>query len=74
MKLVANCILAAQGHPSVSSAARLKSVDLPEEARRRYSLDGFGPWLLISETVITLSGRRALYAEDYNPGDTFAFA
>lgn len=66
-------LLAAQGHPPVSSAARLKAVDLPEDARRRYSLDGFGPWLLISETVITPSGRRVLYAEDYHRGDAFTF-
>jgi GntR family transcriptional regulator len=66
-------LLAAQGHPPASSAARLRAVDPPEEARRRYCLDGFGPWLLISETVITPSGRRVLYAEGYHRGDTFAF-
>ncbi|MFE9356287.1 UTRA domain-containing protein [Streptomyces olivaceoviridis] len=66
-------MLAAHGHPPVSSAARLSAVELPEDVQRRYSLGGFGPWLLISETVITPAGRPVLYAEDYHRGDAFAF-
>ncbi|MER6138711.1 GntR family transcriptional regulator [Streptomyces sparsogenes] len=66
-------LLAAHGHPPVSSAARLSAVELPEDVQRRYSLGGFGPWLLISETVITPAGRPVLHAEDYHRGDAFAF-
>jgi GntR family transcriptional regulator len=66
-------LMAAQGYPLVSSAARLRAVQLPSDVSARYSLDGMGPWLLIAETVITTSGRRVLYAEDYHRGDAFAF-
>jgi GntR family transcriptional regulator len=68
-----NSLLAAQGHAPVSSAARLQAVDLPEDVQERYSLAGVGPWLLISETAITTSGRHILYAQDYHRGDVFAF-
>jgi GntR family transcriptional regulator len=68
-----NSLLAAQGYPLVSSVARLQAVELPDDVRERYSLAGLGPWLLISETAITTSGRHVLYAEDYHRGDAFAF-
>ncbi|MCW2946395.1 MAG: GntR-family transcriptional regulator [Actinoallomurus sp.] len=68
-----NTLLAAQGYPLVSSVARLQAVELPDDVRERYSLAGLGPWLLISETAITTSGRHVLYAEDYHRGDAFAF-
>ncbi|MCO5970256.1 GntR family transcriptional regulator [Actinoallomurus soli] len=68
-----NDLLAAQGYPPVSSVARLQAVDLPPDVCERYSLGGVGPWLLISETVITTSGRPVLYAQDYHRGDAFAF-
>jgi GntR family transcriptional regulator len=66
-------ILAAQGHLPVSSAARLQAVDLPERVQELYHLGGQGPWLLITETAITVSGRRVLHAQDYHRGDTFTF-
>jgi GntR family transcriptional regulator len=66
-------LLAAQGHLPVSSAARLKAVELPDDVLEKYSLAGVGPWLLISETAITKSGRHVLYAQDYHRGDTFSF-
>ncbi|WP_432563911.1 GntR family transcriptional regulator [Kineococcus sp. SYSU DK003] len=66
-------VLAAQGHLPVSSAARLQAVDLPEHVREQYHLGGYGPWLLITETAITVSGRRVLHAQDYHRGDTFTF-
>ena len=66
-------VLSAQGHLPVSSAARLQAVDLPERVRTQYHLEGYGPWLLITETAITVTGRRVLHAEDYHRGDTFTF-
>ncbi|NYD23223.1 GntR family transcriptional regulator [Kineococcus aurantiacus] len=66
-------LLAIQGHLPVSSAARLQAVELPEQVRTQYHLDGFGPWLLITETAITTTGRRVLLAEDYHRGDAFTF-
>jgi GntR family transcriptional regulator len=68
-----NALLAAQGYPLVSSAARLRAVELPDDVRERYSLQEMGPWLLITETVITKSGRRVLYSQSYHRGDAFAF-
>lgn len=66
-------LLAAQGYPPVSSVARLQAVDVPSDVRERYSLGDVGSWLLISETVITTSGRHVLYAQDYHRGDAFSF-
>ncbi|WP_331769406.1 GntR family transcriptional regulator (plasmid) [Embleya sp. NBC_00888] len=68
-----NDLLAAQNCSPESSAARLRAVDLPAEAIERYSLQGLGPWLLVSETVITATGRPVLYAEDYHRGSVFTF-
>lgn len=68
-----NELLAAQGYPTASSAARLQAVNLPQDVCDRYSLGGLGPWLLITETVVTTAGKRVLYAEDYHRGDAFAF-
>jgi GntR family transcriptional regulator len=68
-----NDLLAAQGHLMVSSAARIQAVDLPQEARDRYQLAGFGPWLLITETAVTPAGTHILYAQDYHRGSIFAF-
>ncbi|MBV9604819.1 MAG: GntR family transcriptional regulator [Solirubrobacterales bacterium] len=68
-----NALLAANGHHLVSSAARLQAVELPADVAARFSLAGMGPWLLITETAVTHTGRRALYAADYHRGDAFAF-
>lgn len=66
-------LLAAHGHLMVSSAARLQAVDLPPEVAERYRLAGFGPWLLITETVVTTAGRPVLRSRDYHRGSLFAF-
>lgn len=34
---------------------------------------GFGPWLLISETVVTTTGRPVLRSQGYHRGSLFAF-
>jgi GntR family transcriptional regulator len=68
-----NDLLSAQGHSPVSSAARLRAVELPGSVAAKYSLADLGPWLLISESVITASGRRVLYAQGYHRGEKFAF-
>jgi GntR family transcriptional regulator len=61
------------GRPLSFSTARLQAVDLPDALRTRFSLEGFDPWLLITETVVTTSGEPVLYAMDYHRGDLFAF-
>ncbi len=66
-------LLAAHGHLMVSSAARLQAVDLPQDAQDRYSLAGYGPWLLITETAVTTAGTHILYAQGYHRGSLFAF-
>jgi GntR family transcriptional regulator len=65
--------LAAEGHLIVSSAARLRAVELPEAVEERYHLHDLGPWLLVEETCICRSGRKVLYAEDYHRGAAIAF-
>jgi GntR family transcriptional regulator len=66
-------LLAANGHRMVSSAARIQACDLPPEVERRYGLGGYGPWLLITETVVTTTGRPVLRSQDYHLGSMFAF-
>jgi GntR family transcriptional regulator len=62
-----------QGYPLSFSAARLQAVNMPDDYKKRYSLEGHDPWFLITETVVTASGDPVLYAEDYHRGDTFSF-
>lgn len=62
-----------QGYPLSFSAARLQAVNMPEDLKRRYSLEGHDPWFLITETAVTASGEPVLYAQDYHRGDTFSF-
>jgi GntR family transcriptional regulator len=66
-------LLAANGHLMVSSAARIQARDLPQEVQDRYGLGGYGPWLLITETVVTTTGRPVLRSQDYHLGTLFAF-
>jgi GntR family transcriptional regulator len=66
-------LLAAHGELMVSSAARIQAMDLPREVQDRYQLAGFGPWLLISETVVTTTGRPVLRSQGYHRGSLFAF-
>lgn len=68
-----HALLAAQGYPPASSSARLRAVQLPADVASRYSLDPTEPWLLISETVVTETGMRIVYALDYHRGDYFSF-
>jgi GntR family transcriptional regulator len=68
-----NDLLGAHGHLPVSSTARIQAVDMPAEAASRHALSGLGPWLLVTETAVTSSGRPVLYASDYHRGETFAF-
>ncbi len=65
--------LEAHGHRIVSSAARIRAVDLPVDAEKRFNLQGLGPWLLVEETCLTQAGERILYAEDYHRGSEIAF-
>ena len=65
--------LAANGHEIVSSAAHLSAVNLPAAVEDRYNLGGLGPWVVISETCITRTGKRVLVAEDYHRGDAIGF-
>ena len=62
-----------QGYPLSFSAARLQAVNMPEDLKQRYSLEGHDPWFLITETAVTASGEPVLYAQDYHRGDTFSF-
>ncbi|SRR6185437_9425506 len=66
-------LMAAQGHLMVSSAARIQAEDLPADVQQRYQLGGYGPWLLITETVVTTTGRPVLRSQDYHRGSLFAF-
>ncbi|MGI9007741.1 MAG: GntR family transcriptional regulator [Streptosporangiaceae bacterium] len=67
-------LLAAQGHLMASSAARIQAVDLPREVQDTYQLGaGYGPWLLITETVVTTAGRPVLQSQGYHRGSLFAF-
>lgn len=61
------------GRPLSFATARLQAVNLPDDLRKKFSLEGYDPWLLITETVITAAGEAALYAMDYHRGDLFAF-
>lgn len=68
-----NSLLAAQGFAPASSSAILQAVRLPRRAANAYSLDPTEPWLLITETVVTDTGMRIVYASDYHRGDLFSF-
>ena len=66
-------MLAAHGHEITSSSAHLSAVSLPTDIEERHNLAGRGPWLLVTETCITRSGRRVLAAQDYHRGDAIGF-
>lgn len=70
-------LLEAAGHRATSSVAHIHAVDPPERLRSlaaelavELSDD---PWLLITETCVTASGRSIMTACDYHRGDVFAF-
>lgn len=65
--------LEAYGHHVTSSVARISAVELPFEIARRHRLTGLGPWLLVTETCLTRTGRRILLAEDYHRGAAIGF-
>jgi GntR family transcriptional regulator len=67
-------LLAAHGHLMASSAARIQAQDPPQEIQDTYQLGpGYGPWLLITETVVTTAGRPVLRSQGYHRGSLFAF-
>ncbi|WP_292679952.1 GntR family transcriptional regulator [Microbacterium sp. SCN 69-37] len=65
--------LEAYGQQVTSSVARISAVELPFEIARRHRLGGLGPWLLVTETCLTRTGRRILLAEDYHRGAAIGF-
>jgi GntR family transcriptional regulator len=65
--------LEAHGHQITSSVAHISAVDLPDAVQERHNLSGLGPWLLVTETCLTRSGRRILLAEDYHRGSLIGF-
>ncbi|BAK35194.1 putative GntR family transcriptional regulator [Microlunatus phosphovorus NM-1] len=65
--------LAAHGREVTTSVARISAVELPAEIADRHRLTGLGPWLLVTETCLTRTGRRVLLAEDYHRGAMLGF-
>jgi Transcriptional regulators len=65
--------LAAHGSEITSSVARISAVDLPEKVQAAHNLGGLGPWLLVTETCVTRTGRRILLAQDYHRGSAIGF-
>ncbi|MFT4214768.1 MAG: GntR family transcriptional regulator [Microbacterium sp.] len=65
--------LDSHGQSITSSVARISAVELPIELARRHRLVGLGPWLLVTETCHTRTGRRVLLAEDYHRGGMIGF-
>jgi GntR family transcriptional regulator len=68
-----NAALEGHGNKITTSIARITAAQLPADVETRYSLSNLGPWLLVQETCLTLTGLRVVYAEDYFRGDTTAF-
>lgn len=66
--------LAAHGEYVQTSVATVSAVELPEDWAQRYHLEGMGPWLLVTEVGLSVSGRRVLYAKDYHRGGEFSFS
>ena len=65
--------LAAHGQEISSSSAHISAANLPADIEERYNLAGHGPWLLVTETCITRTGKRVLVAQDYHRGDAIGF-
>jgi GntR family transcriptional regulator len=68
-----NSALEGHGHKITTSIARITAAQLPADIETRHSLGDLGPWLLVQETCLTLTGLRVVYAEDYHRGDATAF-
>jgi GntR family transcriptional regulator len=66
-------LLEAQGHRATSSVARIRAVEAPEQLRSLAAEFANEPWLLITETCVTASGRAIVTARDYHRGDVFTF-
>ncbi len=66
-------LLEAAGHRITSSVAFISAVDPPKRLRSLAVELPDEPWLLITETCVTASGRSILTARDYHRGDVFAF-
>lgn len=66
-------LMADQGHPLTFATASIQATNLPADVSKKYSLQGFDPWLLISETAFSVSGEPVLYGQNYHRGDLFSF-
>jgi GntR family transcriptional regulator len=66
-------LLAARGHPLVSSAAEIRAAALPADVATRAEAAGDHHWLLITERCVDDAGRPILLSDDYHRGDVFSF-
>lgn len=65
--------LAAHGEYVQTALATVSAVDLPAEWEEPHNLAGMGPWLLVTEVGLSISGRRVLHAKDYHRGSEISF-
>jgi len=55
------------------STASVTAVELPDAVAARHGLEGFGPWLLVTETCLTGDGEAVVYAQIYHRAEIFSF-
>lgn len=65
--------LTAHGEHVQTALATVSAVDLPSDWEQQYNLAGMGPWLLVTEVGLSISGRRVLHAKDYHRGSEISF-
>ncbi|MEV8337525.1 GntR family transcriptional regulator [Leucobacter sp. NPDC077196] len=65
--------LAAHGEYVQTALATVSAVDLPADWEQQFNLTGMGPWLLVTEVGLSVSGRRVLHAKDYHRGSEISF-
>ncbi|WP_234037519.1 GntR family transcriptional regulator [Leucobacter sp. L43] len=65
--------LAAHGEYVQTALATLSAVELPADWEAQFNLSGMGPWLLVTEVGLSISGRRVLHAKDYHRGSEISF-
>jgi GntR family transcriptional regulator len=66
-------LLASIGHNPVSSAAHIRAVETPPRLLSLGLDVPTMPWLLITETCISVTGDPILHAQDFHRSDIFAF-
>lgn len=66
-------LLESGGHRVVSSVAHIRAVEVPDRLHALGIEVPKTPWLLITETCVSTTGRSILMARDYHRGDIFAF-